>query len=174
MFQGTKRYKMKNLLLILVFALAKTASAQDTLQVERKIFTSKITQNGKVMNSFGLLNLFAKNKAYDGEKQFKESRIMTPVGAGITVVGLAATAHALIGTKQTTIIDQVQYTYYKRPVAELIGGVGLVAAGICLMEWGNDKRVKSVHLFNLKKKHDAAQAELGLQASGQMGIKLKF
>src|SRR5690606_25029233 len=113
-------------------------------------------------------------KAYDAEKQFKSSRLLTPAGAGISLAGLALSVNALMGTKKTEVINNVEYTYFKRPVVHLLGGVGMMAAGICLMEFGNDKRLQSVNLYNKKKKYDARNATLGLNEQGHLGLKLSF
>lgn len=178
MYLGMKLYdRMKKLLVLLTIITAPRAYAQeaiDTLSIERKIFHSQAYQKGKLLGNSALMQLYAKNKAYDGEKQLLDSKILTPVGAGVTAAGVALTVHALIGKKHVRIIDQVQYTYYKRPVLNLLAGVGMIAGGFCLLEWGNDKKNKSVHLFNLKKKHDATHTELGLNSEGHIQLKHSF
>lgn len=121
-----------------------------------------------------LFDLYARTKAYDAEKQLKQARIMLPAGAGISLAGLAVGVKAIIGEKITTVIDNEEYTYYKRPVGNLLSGIGMMAAGICLMEFGNDKKLRSVNLYNKKKKHDALTPAVGLNERGQLGLKLSF
>lgn len=168
---------MKRILVLISMLSALGAYAQeitDTVRIERKIFRSTAYQDKKILSNTALFQLYSRNKAYDGEKQLLDSKILTPVGAGISAAGLALTVHALVGKKHTRTIDQVQYVYYKRPVLNLLAGVGMIAGGFCLMEWGNDKKNKSVHLFNLKKKHDATHTELGLNEEGHLRLKHSF
>jgi hypothetical protein len=168
---------MKRLLVLFITISGQAIYAQDvtdTLSIERKIFHSTAYQKGKTVNNAGLFQLYSKSKAYDGQKQLLDAKILMPVGAGVTAAGLALTVQALIGKKQVRTLDQVQYTYYKRPVINLLAGVGLIAGGFCLMEWGNDKKNKSVHLFNMKKKHDATHTEFGLNSEGHLRLKHSF
>lgn len=162
-----------SLLLIFTGRLAAQETA-DTLTAKRKIFTSAVYRNGVRLNNSMLFDLFAKSKAYDAERQMKHARILIPAGAGVSAAGFALSINALIGTKKTAVINNVEYTYFKRPVVNLLGGVGMIAAGICLMEFGNDKRIQSVDLYNKKKKHDALNTSIGWNEEGHLGIKLSF
>jgi len=167
----------KIIILSLLLILTGQAAAQetaDTLIAKRNVFSSSVYRKGARLNNSMLFDLYAKSKAYDAEKQLKNSRILVPLGAGVSVAGLALSIHALMGTKHTAVIDNVEYTYFKRPVINLLGGVGMMAAGICLMEFGNDKRMQSVDLYNKKKKHDALHTRIGFNEQGLLGLRLSF
>ncbi len=166
-----------NKVIFLFFIAVLPLSAQeaaDTLTAKRKIFTSAAYLKGVKLNNSMLFDLYSRSKAYDAEKRLKDSRIIIPVGAGVSLAGLALSAGALVGTQHTEIINNVEYTYFKRPVVQVLGGIGLLAAGICLMEFGNDKRMQSIALYNKKKKFDALQAQVGLTSDGALGLKLSF
>lgn len=179
MYREMKLYDRMNktLILFLLLIFARELDAQetaDTLTVKRKVFTSTVYRKGVRLNNQMLFNLYARSKAYDAEKQLKQSRLMIPAGAGVSVAGLGLGIHALMGTKKTEVINNVEYTYYKRPVVNLLGGIGLIAAGICLMESGNDKRVLSIDLYNKKKKHDALTPSVGMNEQGHLELKWSF
>ncbi|MCD8538606.1 MAG: hypothetical protein LRY55_01750 [Leadbetterella sp.] len=167
----------KTLILLLLLVLPLVSAAQetaDTLTVKRRVFTSTVYRKGIRQNNQMLFSLYAKSKAYDAEKQLKQSRIMIPAGAGVTAAGFALGISALIGTKETALVDNVEYTYYKRPVVNVLGGIGLIAAGICLMESGNDKRVLSIDRYNKKKKHDILNPGISMNERGHLGLKWSF
>lgn len=167
----------KRIILSLLLFLSAELAAQetsDTLTVKRRVFTSTAYRQGVRQNNSMLYDLYAKSKAYDAERQMKHARVLTPAGAAVSVAGLALSINALIGVKKTTVIDNVEYTYFKRPVANALGGVALLAAGVCLMEFGSDKKEQSVDLYNKKKKHDALTTSVGLNKEGRLGLKLSF
>lgn len=160
--------------LLLIFSGELAAQTSDTLTVKRGIFISGVYRKGARLNNSMLFDLYAKNKAYDAERQLKHSRILLPAGAAVSLGGFALSINALIGTKHTAYVDNVEYTYYKRPVMNLLGGIGLIAAGVCLMEFGNDKKVRSAGLYNQKKKYDALTPVIGLNEQGYLGLKWSF
>lgn len=162
------------LLLIFFFGQVTAQEVTDTLNIKRKVFTSSVYRNGVRLNNQMLFSLYSKTKAYDAEKQLKHSRLMISSGAGLSVAGFALSISALAGTKKTAVIDNKEYTYFKRPLVNLLGGVGLIAAGICLMESGNDKRALSIDLYNKKKKHDALSTSVGMNQEGHFRLRLSF
>lgn len=165
--------KITVLSLLLIFTGKLSAQeVADTLTVKRKIFTSSAYLNGTRLNNQRLLTLYSKNGSFNAERQLRQSRIMLPAGAVVSVAGLALSVKTLAGEKMTAIINNEEYTYYKRPIAHLLGGIGMVAAGICIMEFGNDKKNLSVDLYNKKKKHNSLEARVGWNEQGHLGIKL--
>lgn len=165
----------KIIILLLLFSGSLTAQeTADTLTVKRGIFISGVYRKGVRLNNSMLFDLYAKNKAYDAEKQLKRSRLLLPAGAVVSVAGFAVSINALVGTKHTAYIDNVEYTYYKRPIINVLGGIGMIAAGVCLMEFGNDKKVRSIDLYNKKKKYDALTPAIGLNQQGHLGLKWSF
>ena len=168
---------MNKVIFLSLFLITARLSAQqtaDTLTAKRKIFSSAAYHNGSRLNNAMLFDLYARSKAYDAEKKLKSARLLIPAGAGLSLAGLALSVHALAGIPRTEVVNQVEYTYFKRPVVQLIGGVGMIAAGICLMEFGNDKRMQSFNLYNRKKKYDARHAAIGLNEHGRLGLKFSF
>ncbi|MBX2952653.1 MAG: hypothetical protein KF870_09110 [Leadbetterella sp.] len=166
-----------NKIIILLLLFTGSLAAQDTadtLTVKRGIFISGVYRKGVRLNNTMLLDLYAKNKAYDAEKQLKHSRFMLPTGAAVSVAGFAVSIHALAGKKHSVYVDNVEYTYYKRPIMNLLGGIGMIAAGVCLMEFGNDKKIYSVDLYNKKKKYDVLTPSIGLNQQGHLGLKWSF
>lgn len=171
----TRMNKITVLFLLLIFGGELSArETADTLTVKRKIFTSGVYLKGTRMNNQRLLDLYSKAGSFNAERQLRQSRIMLPVGAAVSVAGLALSVKTIAGEKMTAVINNQEYTYYKRPVAHLLGGIGMVAAGICIMEFGNDKKGLSVDLYNKKKKNDSLQPSVGLNEQGHPGIKLSF
>lgn len=169
---------MKNsVLLAISFFICTQAFGQnalDSLTYKRSIFTSSVYLNGIKQSNKKLTIKYKQSNAFESERLLHRSKILLPIGAATTVGGFAVGIDALIGTKHTAYIDNVEHTYYKRPIFKLISGIGLIAAGICIMEFSNDARIKSTQVYNQKIKSNATKVSFGFLPSGNAGIRLDF
>lgn len=146
----------------------------DSLTYKRHVFSSTVFLNGVKQPNKKLLNVYKKAHVFESERLLHRSKTLLPIGAVTAVAGLGLSIDALVGTKQTVTIDNVEYTYYKRPILQLISGIGLLAAGIGVMEFSNDFRVKSVQAYNKKIKDNTVKTSVGFLPSGKIGVRLDF
>ena len=77
-----------------------------------------------------------------------------------------------------TEIDGKLYTYYVRPIQELLGGLAVFAVGVCLIEYANEFKGNSVDLYNEKMKNKikskGIETKIGFTPSGNLGVYAKF
>jgi hypothetical protein len=166
-----------NVLLAIVFFLCSQAFGQnalDSLACKRQIFTSSVYLNGIKQTNKKLNIKYKQSNAFESERLLHRSKILLPIGAAATVGGFAVGIDALIGTEHTAYIDNVEHTYYKRPIFKLISGIGMIAAGVCIMEFSNDARIKSTKVYNQKLKSNDAKTSVGFLPSGNVGVRLDF
>lgn len=169
------RILIKILFFPLLFLLAGKAEAQtsvDTLTFKRHIFTTTVFLKGHPQSNSLLKFTYNERGMDESLKQLKKSKIMLPVGGVITAAGIGLGVDALIGEKNEAIINGKEYVYYKRPIFQLLGGLGLMAAGISIMEFGNDAKIKSVMIHNEKLKD--FKFSLTLKPSAEVGINFGF
>lgn len=169
---------MKNCVLLVIMFFVSSASfgqnPSDTLAYKRHIFTSTVYQNGVKLSNKKLNAKYRQNNSFESERLLHRSKIMLPVGAAITIGGFATGIDALIGTKHSEYIDNVEHVYYKRPIFQVVAGIGLIAAGVCVIEFGNDAKVKSTQVYNKKIKNNSSKTSIGFLPSGNMGVRLDF
>lgn len=111
---------------------------------------------------------YRSKREFKSERFLYNSKALIPLGAIVSAGGVYLGFDALKGTKYTQMVGNTEYTYTERPIFQLIGGIGLLAAGVCLMEYGNDAKVKSIKLYNSNK--NERQSRLGLTPSGNLGF----
>lgn len=164
----------KIFLLLAVIFISSHLSAQDTLSFKRKVFNSSVYFGGIKQTNKYLFKLYNESEESESKRLLRKHKIMLPVGAATTVIGLALGADALVGTKKTANINGENHTYYERPIFQLLGGLGLIAGGVCIMEFGNDAKIKSVKTFNQKIKNKGLNAKLGFTKKGDFGVTISI
>lgn len=152
--------------------ISKAQGSSDTLAHNRGIFISTAYKNGIIQENRKLHALYKKNGAFKSMRLLKNHQIMLPVGAVVSTAGVVIGVNALIGTKHSQVIDGTEYFYYKRPVMQVLAGLGMLAAGIVTMELGNDAKIKSLKRYN--NRIHSAKTTVGVFNNGNAGIKLEF
>lgn len=161
------------LVLILGSFGLQAQNLNDTLTFNRKIFNSAVYLDGGWKPNKDLKKIYIKNNAFSSERLLRKHRVMLPFGAATAALGLGLGIDALVGTKKSAVINNVEHTYYERPIFQLLGGLALIAGGICVIEFGNDAKVKSVKEYNAKRKKDAANMKVGLLETGKVGLSIR-
>lgn len=169
---------MKIKLLILLFSISiSSVYAQittDTLSVRRGIFNSKIYSGPKKLSNSELHLLYRKAGAFDSNAQLNKQKILAPIGGIFAAGGVALSVSALIGNEKMAYIDNKPHAYKERSIYQVIGGLGLLAAGISFIEFGNDSKVKSAQNFNKVQKNKKLKASVGFSRNGNFGMNFQL
>lgn len=161
--------------IILLMLLSTDLKAQgliDTLTYQRNIFNTAVYLNGYRQSGDQLNFIYTESNSKEAKSLFSKSKKMRITGGLIAAGGLSLSVHALIGEKRSAIINDKEYIYYKRPIFQLLGGLGLITTGISIIEFGNDHKIKSVkshnnNIIRIKK-------ELEITSAGSLQLKLTF
>lgn len=159
-------------ILLLLSTELKAQNSIDTLTHNRNIFNTAVFLNGYKQSSDQLKFVYSEAKSRESQRLFSNSKRMRATGGVIAVGGLGLSVHALIGEKRSAIVNDKEYIYYKRPIFQLLGGLGLITTGISIIEFGNDNKIKSVKSHN--KNINRIKKELELTSTGSLQLKLTF
>ena len=147
-------------------------------ECHRKVFNSIITKNGDIQYSKMILENYRNENAFKSIQLYKRSKIFLPASPVFVLGGIYLGYDAIKGTKKVAYIDGVAYTYYIRPIKQLIAGIGVFAVGVCLLEYSNEFKSRSVELMNekikLKPKGSEFDIKLGFTPTGNFGLSAKF
>lgn len=163
--------KLALFIFVLLYSFACFAQNQvtDSLSYQRGLFASKAYKLGVKQDNAKLKYLYKKNSNFKAERLLNKSKVMLPIGAATSVAGVALGVDALIGTKKSVIIEGTQHNYVERSIFQLLSGVALFASGICIMEFGNDAKIKSIETYNKKRN---LNGKVGFTKSGNVGIQI--
>lgn len=154
-----------------------TASSEDladTLQSIRKGLTTSLYQDGKKLSYQELLELYKHTP--QGLEPLKWSRPLRIAGPVVALGGIALGAVALKGEQRWAYLESGDYYYTYRSKPKLLGGLILLAGGLCLFELSNDLVTRSGNAYNkayLAKKL-MSDAKVGITPSGGIGIVASF
>ena len=191
MCQGDKQNKnsMNRFKIIITFILILTlfkslkAYSQDTsfvanLTHKRGFIDTRILHLGVKSSSKNTLDLFGQADAKKSIKLYKKSKYFLPMGPPLVLGGIYLGYDAIKGTKMQAEVDGKLYTYYVRPIEQLLGGIAVFAVGICMIEYANEFKAKSVDLYNEslknKQKADKLDLKVGFTPSGNIGLYANF
>lgn len=170
-------------ILIFTFTTSLKSFAQDSSFVEnlrhqRGFINTRILHQGIRSSSKNTLELFGQANAQKSIKLYNKSKYFLPAGPPLILGGIYLGYDAIKGTKKQAEVDGKLYTYYVRPIEQLLGGIAVFAVGICMIEYANEFKAKSVDLFNdnLKNKQKADQLDLkvGFTPNGNIGLYANF
>lgn len=162
----TKIIKTQLLLFFLTisfFANAQDSSFVKTVTYKRGVLDTKVLHLGVISKSKDIMDLYTNENAQKSIQLYKKSKYFLPVGPPLVLGGIYLGYDAIKGTKMQTEIDGKLYTYYVRPIEQLLGGIAIFAVGICMIEYANEFKAKSVDLYNEKLKSKAKSKELDLK-----------
>ncbi len=160
----------------------------DSLIIKRSFFFNKVIQQGKQVNGRSIIELT--EDIPRAQILYLRGQILKPVGpvliASSLVVGYIAvkgtqkTAYARgIGTPANPAPPDVLVEYTSRSLPALIGSLGLLVGGLCLIEVANGMTAQSVNLYNAQVTPNRSVSilqtlSLGLTTSGNLGLEASF
>lgn len=142
---------------------AQDSSFVATVTYKRGFLDTKIMHLGVTSSSSNILKLYEQEQAQKSIKLYKKSKYFLPAGPPLVLGGIYLGYDAIKGTKMQTEIDGKLYTYYVRPIEQLLGGIAIFAVGICLIEYANEFKATSVDLYNEKLKNKTKSKNLDLK-----------
>ncbi len=159
---------IKTQLLLFLVTISLYAKAQDSsfvaaMTYKRGILDTKILHLGTAMKQKEILGLYSNENAKESIQLYKKSKYFLPAGPPLVLGGIYLGYDAIKGTKMQTEVDGKVYTYYVRPIEQLLGGIAIFAVGVCLIEYANEFKAKSVDLYNEKLKNKAKSKEFDLR-----------
>ena len=161
------KIKKAQLLLFLVtinlFANAQDSSFVAAMTYKRGILDTKILYLGRVIKQKEIFGFYINDNAKKSIQLYKKSKYFLPSGPPLVLGGFYLGYDAIKGTKMQTEIDGKLYTYYVRPIEQLLSGITIFAVGVCMIEYANEFKAKSVDLYNEKLKSKAKSKELDLK-----------
>lgn len=129
----------------------------DTLRAKRRLFTTDIYRQQEKLSPAAIDALFA--PAPQAANTFRWAKRLKPVGSLVSLAGLVVGYIGIKGTQATATVrgkrtpsnpspPDVEVTYTNRRLPVVLGGLGLLIGGICLIEVANEGIHRSVTLFN--------------------------
>jgi hypothetical protein len=174
---------IKTYILIFTLIISLKAYSQDSSLVvnlthQRGFIDTRILHLGIKSSSKNTLELFGQANAQKSIKLYEKSKYFLPAGPVLVLGGVYLGYDAIKGTKMKAEVDGKLYTYYVRPIEQLLGGIAVFAVGICMIEYANEFKAKSVDLYNdsLKKnqKADKLDLKVGFTPNGNIGLYANF
>ncbi len=159
-------------------AYSQDSSFVENLTHKRGFINTRILNLGIRSSTKNTLELFSQANAQKSIKLYKKSNYFLPVGPPLVLGGISLGYDAIKGTKKQTEINGKFYFYYVRPIEQLLGGIAVFAVGICMIEYANEFKAKSVDLYNegLKNKQKANKVavKVGFTPNGNVGLYANF
>ncbi len=146
-----------------IFAKAQDSSFVAAMTYKRGFLDTKILHLGTVIKQKELMGYYINEDAKKSIQLYKKSKYFLPAGPPLVLGGIYLGYDAIKGTKMLTEIDGKLYTYYVRPIEQLLGGIAIFAIGVCMIEYANEFKGKSVDLYNEKLKNKSKSKELDLK-----------
>lgn len=140
------KQKILVLLIICVSFLNGFAQKNDSLYAKRVFLATYTYKEGVKLSNNELNQLFKDTK--QAKIKHKWSNILKPLGPVITVGGIGLAYVAIKGTPATAIVSGKEVGYTIRSLPKLLGGLGLVAVGLSLIESSNELAQHSVDIYN--------------------------
>lgn len=170
-----------SILFVLIIAKAKAQNSTDEvdlLSYKRTFINTQILKNQISLSKKNIRELYNSTGAGKSLKLFRKANYFLPLGPPLVLGGIYLGYDAIKGEKRVAEIDGVSYTYYIRPIKQLLGGIALFSVGICMIEYANEFKGTSANLYNQKIEGKNASANLdlkiGLTRSGNFGVVVNF
>ena len=164
------------------------ADQPDSLAAKRAFLSTAVTQPGKSLDRRSILSILeATPKA---QQLYRRSQLIKPIGPVLAGAGLIIGYVAIKGTPMTGIArgnrtasnpypPDVTVEYNRRSLPLLIGGIGVIVGGLCLIELSNELTLKSIQLYNAgvvprRLSSHLDTIKVGITTSGQVGMEAHF
>lgn len=180
--KGRKKIVIRlNAVFFLLFVLStKVIMAQnDSLNQElfskREILNTKIYRDGKLISPSIVRKLYAESGSIKSNKLYNRANYFLYPGPALVVGGIYLGYDAIKGVSKQILIDGTIYKYKERSIFQLLGGIGVFAVGVCLIEYANEFKTTSVELYNSGlKKAKKKEISFGLTPNKRVGFTAKF
>jgi len=146
----------------------------DTLHYVRNGVLGNLYQKGSKLSYGELLELYKRTP--QGLESLKLSRSLRIASPLVAIGGITIGAIALKGEKRWAHMESGDYYYTYRSKPKLLGGLILLAGGLCLFEKSNDLIARSGKAYNKAyvAKKLMSKANIGITPSGGVGIVASF
>lgn len=153
---------------------ARQQELSDTLRIVRKGLTTSLYQQEEKRSYRELLELYQDTP--HGLKPLRWSRPLRIAGPVVAVGGVALGAVALKGVQRTVVIEEKTYHYTERSKPKLLGGLLLLAGGLCLFELSNDLVARSGKAYNQAyiARKLLSETKVGITPLGGVGVVAGF
>lgn len=169
--------KALGILLLTLILVVENANAQqlrelDSLYAVRKVFDTKIYNQGIKLSPSTIKATYGSNNYFKSNRLYKRGSIMVFAGPPIIAGGLYVGYDAIKGVPKQVFVNGELVNYTQRSITQLIGGIGVFVVGICVMEYGNEFKQTSVDLFNMakNKERNVSKLLLGITPEGGFGL----
>lgn len=154
---------------------AQKDSLKQELFAKRAILDTKIYREGKLMTPSKIKKLYAESGSNKLNKLYSRSNYFLYPGPVLVAGGIYVGYDAIKGVPKQILIDGTVYKYKERSIFQLLGGIGVFAAGVCLIEYANEFKATSVKLYNNGlNKAKKREISFGLTPNLGVGFKAKF
>ncbi|MBD2752598.1 hypothetical protein [Spirosoma validum] len=164
------------------------AEESDSLLAQRKFFSTTVRQQGNRLNRRSIIEVM--EDIPQAQTLYRRSQLLKPIGPLLIASGLVIGYMAVKGTPKTTFAKgigtsanpsppDVLVDYTSRSLPTLMGGIGLLVGGLCLIEISNGMTAKAINLYNAQvvphRSISRLQTiELGITDGGNVGLEAKF
>ena len=180
-----KKRKIKFTILIVTYFLlfvlipqvivAQNDSLKQELVAKRVFLDTKIYSEGKLMRPSKIRKLYAESGSNKLNKLYNKSTYFLYPGPVLVAGGIYLGYDAIKGVPKQILIDGTNYKYKERSIFQLLGGIGVFAVGVCLIEYANEFKANSVMLYNNGlKKSQKKEISFGLTPNLGVGFVAKF
>ncbi|RYU96792.1 hypothetical protein [Emticicia agri] len=166
------------LLILVAISIHTSAQTLDSLTTKRAFLTTKIYRNGFKLSNDRVLSLY--QEASQSKAKYNWGRAMNPVGPVVFIAGIGLAAIGLKGQDATAMVRGREVNYKIRSLPQVLAGVGIAAAGLCIIESSNELIRHSVDIYNAGSKNQKPLASfiqkvnLGITESNGIGFTLRF
>lgn len=184
MVKGIRRKKIVIFLnavffLLCVFSFKEIMAQNDSLKQElfakREILNTKIFRDGKLISPSIVKKLYVESGSSKSNKLYNKANYFLYPGPALVAGGIYLGYDAIKGVSKQILIDGTIYKYKERSIFQLLGGIGVFAVGVCLIEYANEFKATSVELYNSGlKKAQKKEISFGLTPSRGVGFTAKF
>ncbi|GAB3544176.1 hypothetical protein [Spirosoma fluminis] len=166
----------------------ENAGEPDSLWTKRSFFSTAIIQHGNRLDRHSISQLLSENAP--AQTLYQRGQLLKPIGPLLGVSGLVISYIALKGTPKTAYArgvgtptnpspPDVLVEYTSRSLPALLGGVGLVVGGLCLIEISNGLTAKSIRVYNAsilshRPTSGLQTVRLGVTTAGTIGFEASF
>ncbi len=145
------------------------------LTSRRDFLDTKVLKSGLLLKPYEVKKLFLDSRSNASYTKYNFSKYLLYTGVPCVAGGVYLSYDAIRGTRMSVVENGVELVYYKRPIFQLMGGIALFTAGICLIEYNNEFKATAVTLHNKNlKSTKPVNVKVGVLPSGNVGLYASF
>lgn len=163
------------------------ADKPDSLVAKRHFFTTTISQKGVALSRLSILEIVKPTpRAQQLYNRSHDTRLVGPI---LMVTGLAIGYLGIQGKTESGFVrgirtptnyspPDIPVEYTNRNLPMLLGGIGLLVGGICMVEISNSFASRSVNQYNSqvfpRRLFSLHEVKLGITKGGRIGLEARF